>query len=56
MPELVTGIPDVEDCKFDVDAGDEPEEVELRTAIIQAAYEVGLLEYVMVEPVIGHAI
>jgi hypothetical protein len=53
-------IPAVEACDFEVDADGGADEVETSTsevqaALVQVAYELGLLQYVMFEPSIGEA-
>lgn len=49
----------VTDYAFEADTGedDEPEDTEaVFKAVVTAAYELGLLHYVMVEPAFGHAV
>ena len=47
----------VTDYAFEADTGeDEDEDVDTFKAIVQAAYELGLLHYVMAQPVVGQAL
>jgi hypothetical protein len=48
--EISAIIPDVEDSKFDVDSGEEPDPVAIHQALAIIAAELGLSQYVFAEP------